>query len=197
MAAAALFRAGRGDEVVARFADEPGAPILVQMLARDVRAPATTSAGRWFDAAAGMLGVSRRMAFEGQAAMLLEGLAEANGPVDAEPGLWTLGPDGELDLTPLALRLADERDPGRGASLFHATLVAALTEWVAAAAVATATATVAFGGGCFLNAILARGLRAALQSRGLVVLEAHVVPPNDGGLSLGQAAIGRRLASQG
>ena len=68
---------------------------------------------------------------------------------------------------------------------------------MAAAAAATATATVAFGGGCFLNAIVARGLRAALQSRGLVVLEAHAVPPNDGGLSLGQAAIGRRLASQG
>jgi hydrogenase maturation protein HypF len=72
-----------------------------------------------------MLGVNGRMAFEGQAAMQLEGLAEAYGPVDAEQGLVVVRAGNELDLGGLVMRLADERDAGRGAALFHATLVAA------------------------------------------------------------------------
>jgi len=52
---------------------------------------------------------------------------------------------------------------------------------------------VACGGGCFLNAILARGLRSALTRRGITMLEASAVPPNDGGLALGQAAVARYL----
>ena len=68
-----------------RFADEPAAATVSDDARARRTLPATTSAGRWFDAAAGMLGVSRRMAFEGQAAMQLEGLAEAHGLVAAEP----------------------------------------------------------------------------------------------------------------
>jgi hydrogenase maturation protein HypF len=163
------------------------------MLARGVRVPATTSAGRWFDAAAGILGVSRRMAFEGQAAMQLEGLAEAHGAVAAPPGLYTIDADHVLDLTPLAMRLADSADAGRGAALFHAVLIEALAEWVHVVARRVGLDTVACGGGCFLNAILARGLRAALTQRGITMLEASAVPPNDGGLALGQAAVARYL----
>ncbi|MBE0548306.1 MAG: carbamoyltransferase HypF, partial [Rubrivivax sp.] len=157
------------------------------MLQRGLHAPETSSLGRWFDAAAGLLGVTRRMAFEGQAAMLLEGLAERHGAVDAEPALVTIAADNQLDLGALALRLADEGDAARGAALFHATLVAALADWVARAADAQQVRTVACGGGCFLNALLAGGLRQALAARGLAMLEAQAVPPNDGGIALGQA----------
>jgi hydrogenase maturation protein HypF len=197
MAASALHRGGRAEAIVARFADEPGAATIRDMLERGIRSPSTSSAGRWFDAAAGLLGVSRRMAFEGQAAMLLEGLAEAHGPVAPDVSLWRLGADGTLDLTALLMRLADERDAGFGASLFHATLVEALASWVAAAAENAGSAVVACGGGCFLNAIVARGLRAALQRRGIAMLEANAAPPNDGGLALGQAAIARQLTMKG
>jgi hydrogenase maturation protein HypF len=157
------------------------------MLAQGINAPPTSSMGRWFDAAAGLLGVQRRMAFEGQAAMLLEGLAERHGPVAADPSLFAITADNELDLAPLVPVLAAERYAGYGAALFHSTLVAALAEWVARAAIAEGIATVAGAGGCFLNAILARSLRAALAIRGITLLEARAVPPNDGGLALGQA----------
>jgi hydrogenase maturation protein HypF len=187
MAAAALALAGRGDTVTTRFADEPAAAAVSLMLERGLHAPETSSLGRWFDAAAGLLGVSRRMAFEGQAAMLLEGLAERHGPIDAEPGLMHCSTGDELDLGPLALQLAAETDAARGAARFHATLVLALADWVAAAARDRRITTVACGGGCFLNALLAGGLRRELAAHGLHMLQAQAVPPNDGGLALGQA----------
>jgi hydrogenase maturation protein HypF len=196
MAAAALALAERGHEIVAKFAHERGAPLVAEMLARNVNAPPTSSMGRWFDAAAGMLGVCSRMSFEGQAPMLLEGLAARHGPVDPEPALFAISDANELDLTPCVLHLGTEHNAERGAALFHATLVAALAEWVARAAQSRNVATVACGGGCFLNAILSRGLRAALATRGIAMLEASAVPPNDGGLSLGQAWVALRAAGE-
>jgi hydrogenase maturation protein HypF len=192
MAASVLALLGRGDEIARRFGDEPAAAAVAQMLSRRVRSPETTSLGRWFDAAAGLLGVRTHMAFEGQAAMLLEGLAERHGPVAADRSLHLVRADGTLDLAPLAARIADEPDAGFGAALFHATLVVALSDWVAWAARESGLTTVACGGGCMLNAILSRGLRAAFAQRGLAMLEAHDVPPNDGGLALGQAWVARQ-----
>ncbi|MEO8675369.1 MAG: carbamoyltransferase HypF [Casimicrobiaceae bacterium] len=189
MAAAALARCGRGDEITRRFDDEPAAPIVAAMLARGVHAPPTSSMGRQFDAAAGLLGVRRRMAFEGQAAMLLEGLADAHGAVNALDAGFMIAAGNVLDFSPLLARLADERDAAFGAALFHATVIEGLAAWAARAARAEGLATVACGGGCFLNALLARGLRAALAARGLAMREAMAVPPNDGGLSLGQAYV--------
>jgi hydrogenase maturation protein HypF len=166
------------------------------MLARGFNAPETSSMGRWFDAAAGLLGVRRRMAFEGQAAMLLEGLAERHGAVAPDCSLYAINAANELDLTALALRLADERDADYGAALFHATLVRALADWVTHAAETLDLTTVACGGGCFLNAILSRTLTSTLAARNLTVLEARDVPPNDGGLSLGQAWVALAAASR-
>jgi hydrogenase maturation protein HypF len=187
MAAAALFLAGREHDIRKRFADERAASTVAAMLAGGFNAPETSSMGRWFDAAAGLLGVRRRIAFEGQAAMLLEGLAERHGPVAADDSLYAIDAGNALDFTALAARLADAGDAGYGAALFHATVAEALAEWAARAAQTRGVTTVAGAGGCFLNAILARGLRVRLAARGVALLEARAVPPNDGGLSLGQA----------
>jgi len=192
MAAAALHALGRGDAIARRF-DQPGAAMLAQMLDRGVNCPPTSSAGRWFDAAAGLLGVRAASAFEGQAPMLLEGLADRHGTVAPLAGGWAVGADGDLDLLPLAAALAETDDAGYGAALFHATLIAALAEWVNAAARRTGITTVALGGGCFMNRILATGLRVALERLGLAALEARQAPPNDGGLALGQAAVARAI----
>jgi hydrogenase maturation protein HypF len=191
MGAAALHLLGRGAEIETRYADQPGAATIRQMLNRNTNCPTTSSCGRWFDAAAGLLGVRPVMAFEGQAAMLLEGLAagwnEAHGPVAPLAGGWTVDTDGTLSLRPLLATVADSTDAGRAAALFHATLAAALTEWALAAAEREKIDAVALGGGCFLNRLLSTDIEQRLARAGLNVLAARQVPPNDGGLSLGQA----------
>jgi hydrogenase maturation protein HypF len=158
------------------------------MLERGVNCPLTSSAGRWFDAAAGLLGVRAVSAFEGQAPMLLEGLADRHGAVPPLDAGWRIT-GGTLDLLPLAARLAALDDAAYGAALFHSTLAAALADWTVGAALREGIATVALGGGCFMNRILAADLRERLACAGLRVLEARQAPPNDGGLALGQAAV--------
>jgi hydrogenase maturation protein HypF len=189
MGAAALHLLGRGGDIERRYADQAGAATIRQMLQRNTNCPTASSCGRWFDAAAGLLGIKPVMAFEGQAAMLLEGLAAAHGPVEPMAGAWSIGADGTLSLLPLMAALADLDDAGRGAALFQDTLAAALAEWVSAAAEREKMGTVALGGGCFLNRLLAANVGRRLAAAGLNVLEARQVPPNDGGLSLGQAWI--------
>jgi hydrogenase maturation protein HypF len=196
MAAAVLHRCGWGDEIAARFASQPAAGAVADMLARDLNCPRTSSAGRWFDAAAGLLGVSAVMNYEGQAAMQLEALAAQHHGAVLEGGLWRL--DGAvLDLMPLLQRLVDERDAVAGAALFHSTLAAALAEWVALAARRERITAVALGGGCLLNRVLAAQLTALLRARGLKVLTAVQAPPNDGGIALGQAWVAQRRLQRG
>ncbi len=187
MAAAALFRLRRTEEIPLRFPSQPLARQLHVLLEHDVHCPPTTSLGRWFDAAAGLLGAREVMAYEGQAAMLLEGLAEGAGEVEPLADGYSLDESGRLDLLPLLARLADEPDAAFGAALFHATLAQALADWTERAARREGLTTVALGGGCFLNHILSRNLTRLLTERGLTVLTANQAPPNDGGLSLGQA----------
>ena len=134
-----------------------------------------------------LAGVREIAAFEGQAAMLYESQAAQHGEVDAMAGGFAFGEDGTLDLLPLLARLADERDAGFAAALFHATLAEALAAWVQRAGRESGIARVALGGGCFLNRILSEGVRRRLEAAGFEVLQARLAPPNDGGLSLGQA----------
>lgn len=183
MAAAVLHRLGRSNEIAARFPNRLIAHRLADLLAGG-QAPMTTSAGRLFDAAAGLLGVCQVQQYEGQAAMELEALVAVP---RVQPHGWSIA-SGVLDLTPL-LRCLAERDlhPVAGAELFHGTLAAALADWAADAARGTGTSSVALGGGCFLNRVLIDMLVPALRARGLLPLVARAVPPNDGGLSLGQA----------
>jgi hydrogenase maturation protein HypF len=193
MAAAALHALGRGEEIERRFAN-PAAPAVRRMLESGIRCPTTTSAGRWFDAAAGLLGLKEVMRFEGQAAMLLEGLAAAHGPVEPGAGDHVVD-DMVLDLSPLIGRLADTSDAGFGAALFHSSLARGLADWTVQAARRTGLTDVALSGGCFMNRVLAQDLERLLGQAGIKVYEACQLPPNDGGISAGQAWValmGRR-----
>jgi hydrogenase maturation protein HypF len=194
MAAAVLHRLGRGEEIESRFSAQAAAPMLGQMLDRGLNCPQSSSLGRWFDAAAGLLGVRQAMAFEGQAAMLLEGLAERYGEMLPLDHGWIIR-GGELDLLPLLAALADESNPARGAAVFHATLAAALSEWVRG--FAEEKADIVGAGGCFLNQVLVRSLRSRLATHGLHLVEAQRLPPNDGGLSLGQAWVAMNTDIEG
>lgn len=189
MAAAVLHRLGRGDEIAHRFGAQPSAGRLAMVLGRPHLCPLTSSMGRWFDAAAGLLGLCEVMRFEAEAAIALERAAREYGPVTAESTDWRIDEAGRLDLLPLCARLADEPDAGRGAARFHATLIEALDVWATRAAAARGVQAVALSGGCFMNAIVSSGLGRHLRARGLRVFEAVGVSPGDAGLGLGQARI--------
>jgi hydrogenase maturation protein HypF len=200
MAAAALHRIGRGASIPGRFASQPAADAVAQMLARNLRCSPTTSMGRWFDAAAALLRVREISAYEGQAPMLLEALAAAGVPRAAEPGLDELvciQADNTLDPTALITCLADEPDAAYGAALFHEALADGLARWVLRATENTGLRSVALGGGCFLNALLTARLVSRLAAAGVRVLEARQAPPNDGGIALGQAWVAMRKSSEG
>jgi hydrogenase maturation protein HypF len=186
LAAAALHALDRGGEIVDRFPG-PAASAVAAMLDSDARCPPTTGAGRLFDAAAGLLGIKPVASFEGQAAMLLEGLAGQVWPAAPWPDGYRLRVDGVLDLLPALARLVDADDLAVAAARFHATLAAGLQAWITRAAESTGLGTVALGGGCFLNELLCGVLRRELPAHGLEILEARRAPPGDGGLALGQA----------
>lgn len=193
MGAAALALLGRQDEIAQYFREESGASVVAQMIERGMQQ--TTSMGRWFDAAAGLLGIQPRMHFEGQAAMLLEGLAECYGSVELPGVLHAVAFDAGslvLDLTALLQEMLTPSSIGYRAAVFHRALVMALADWVGAAMDSTGIQKVACGGGCFLNAILAQGVRRELEKRGATLFEARLAPPGDGGLALGQAWVAQR-----
>lgn len=188
MAAAALAAIGRGDEIVTRFAAERFAEPLAKGLARPGFFPETTSLGRLFDAAAGLLGTCRVQDYEGQAAIELEALAA--GRCIALPGGFRLE-DGLLDFAPLLAFLADCRDAREGAAMVHGTVAAGVADWIAVSAVTLGQRKIALSGGCFHNRALTENLLMRLDTLGLEGVVPRRLPPGDGGLSLGQAVLAR------
>lgn len=185
MGLAALQAIGRLDRARDLFAGETALDPLLARLAAG-REATTTSCGRLFDAAVGLLGSRRRQDHEGQAAMELEALV---GTPTLGSGLFTLA-GGVLDFAPLLAELARPGlDARGGAELFHGALIDGFT--ALAAAHAARGDRIALGGGCLMNRVLAEGLVARLAEHGLTALLARRVPANDGGLSLGQAALAR------
>ena len=195
MAASALGGLDRSQEIVTRFRDQPAAPTVAAMLERDFNCPPTTSLGRLFDAAAGLLGICLVQSFEGEAAMALEALAERHGKVVALADGHDLGDT--LDFRPLFAVLAGDIESGYGAALFHATLAAGLADWVGEAAERHRIRRVACGGGCFLNRLLVNRLTELLRERDIDVLTARRISPGDSGLSLGQAWVAVRHLQEG
>ena len=192
IALAVLQRLGLDD---ARFADIDAARTLRRWLPA-MPVPQSSALGRVFDAAAALLGVCTAQDYDGQAAMQLEALASASAAVEPpEDGAGFALADGVLDLWPLLRALAAPQLPARrGAALLHATLAHALDAWIADAAAVHGLRTVALGGGCMANRVLADALLERLRRRGLDVRVAHSVPCGDGGLSLGQAHWAREAA---
>ena len=158
----------------------------------------TTSVGRLFDAVAAMICGRARVTYEGQAAIELEALAAsmplgaaARYPVRQE---WA---DGQLVLDPgpvITAVLESDEAPVAAAS-FHESIGAATVNAAVALAARRGVDAVVLTGGVFQNARLSRIVASGLTAAGLEVLQHRRIPPNDGGISIGQAAIAARIAS--
>ena len=162
----------------------------VQLVRADVRTFATTSMGRLFDTAAALLGFTREVTFEGQAAMWLERLAGRTSTTDAYPFPF-LGD--ELDFRPLLDNIIYDRLRGRDISeiarAFQRGIATGLHDAVVALSRAQETDTVVLSGGVFQNELLLRDFQSHLDPNDLQIWTNRVVPSNDGGISLGQAAL--------
>lgn len=168
-----------------------GWELMLAAAAKGVNAPLSSGAGRLFDAAAALLGLRSAINYEGQAAVELElAAAGASGsvfPYDSSPGTPAV-----LDLRPAFAAMAAALEQGAApavlAASFHATLAAAVADMARRLAAATGIRTVALSGGVFQNITLLRQITALLEKDFTVLLHRRV-PPNDGGLALGQAAV--------
>ena len=164
-----------------------------------VNAPLTTSCGRLFDAVAALSGVRHEITYEGQAAIELE--MRSTGAAPAVPYPFDI--DGDVDASapaPAVVRLAPlfagvlaDAEAGAAAGALgarlHATMAALVLDLCRRTREATGLAAVALAGGVFQNRLLAGLCEAALAGDGFDVLAAGLVPTNDGGVSLGQAAV--------
>ncbi len=154
-------------------------------------APQTSSAGRLFDAAAALLGVRAFITYEGQAAIELEALARSAGPGTKSYGLAVR--DGVLDPAPLLHALIGDRDRGvdreECAARFHRGLARSAADLAVELAGGHEVDTVALSGGVFQNALFSDLLAGHLERAGLRVLQHRQIPCNDGGVSVGQAAV--------
>jgi hydrogenase maturation protein HypF len=191
---------------------------LLSAVERGINAPLTSSVGRLFDAVAALLGLCQRMSFEGQAALALQTAAEAAPPQAPYP-LPLVGMDPDFSIIPAHAGIqhpvqldvtAQGGDEERGliadwqpwldalladlaagmstpliAGRFHATLAALIVS----VARRLGARRVALAGGCFQNRLLLELTAARLADVGVAVFWPQQVPPGDGGLALGQAAV--------
>lgn len=160
------------------------------LIEKGLRTLTTTSVGRLFDAAAALVGFTRAVGFEGQAALWLEHLARGSPAVEPYPAPF----DGvELDFRPLLRCVIEDRVRGRApaeiARAFHAGLARGTADAILHWCEACGSATAVLSGGVFQNQILLEEVRRTLEARSVRVWANREVPPNDGGISLGQAAM--------
>ena len=154
------------------------------MLERSINVVPTTSVGRLFDAVACIVGVAEQNRFEGQAAMLLE---NEIGRLRTEEAYSLAGGD----WGPVILAVMADKRAGVSVPLIAARFHNALIEWIAEVAAHSGLKQVVLSGGVFQNRYLTERAAAVLESRGYVVHTHCHVPPNDGGIALGQAVMSR------
>ncbi|PYQ39759.1 MAG: carbamoyltransferase HypF [Acidobacteria bacterium] len=155
---------------------------IVYMLDRGVNVVPTTSVGRLFDAVASIVGVARENRFEGHAAMLLE---NEIGTLRTEEAY----PLSSGDWAPLVSGVMQDSRAGVPVSRIAARFHNALVNWIVEVAEQVKEKQIVLSGGVFQNRYLTERAAAVLESRGFVVYTHRQVPPNDGGIALGQAVM--------
>jgi len=173
--------------------DPKRAEQVAELVRTGLSSPVTTSMGRLFDAIAALCGLRSEVTYEGQAAIELEAAVDP-----AERGAYELpvGGDGVLDARPTVLAAARDVERGAGpgtvAACFHAAVAGATAEAVSRVGLET----VVLSGGVFQNRTLLSATATLLEARGLRVLVPERLPPNDGGVSYGQAAVAAVAAAR-
>ena len=182
---------GAGFETPARLRAIPEERLRVvrRMIETGVNTVPTSSCGRLFDAVAALAGVRQQVTFEGQAAIELENIA---GDVDAAPYPFDIaeGQAWEIDFRPAIERIVAGGEPARAiAARFHNTVADAIVETCRRIRGESGLGRVCLSGGTFQNVRLVSRAAGLLREAGFEVFLHAAVPPNDGGIALGQAAI--------
>jgi hydrogenase maturation protein HypF len=170
------------------------------MLEKRIQTIETSSCGRLFDAVAALIGVRSVVSFEGQAAMRVEAIA-----VDDVRDGYEFAVAGErpaqVDMRPMVRQIVSDVERGVSAGVmaarFHNTLVAVVRAMCGRMREELGLARVCLSGGCFQNARLLHGSVEGLRADGFEVFFHREIPPNDGGISVGQAAIACELVQRG
>ena len=182
-----------GDSAPGRALDRGDLRLLKGMLRSGSHCTPTTSVGRLFDAVAALLDVRQAVDYEAQAAIELEALAEGvtatpwTSPVEVDGGEVIIDPSGWIGAAVSAHRAGVPVE--QSAAAFHSGLADAVVEAVREVARERLVTTVGLTGGVFANAVLSAACVRGLREAGFTVLTHRVVPPNDGGLALGQVCV--------
>ena len=190
--------------------NEQESKVQFTMADRKINAVISTSVGRLFDAVSAILGIRRQSSFEGEASMALEFAAEAYEQQnimqgrDEKPDRLVYEKEERfiLNTRMLVQQIVEEKmqgaDSGRLAYLFHQVLAEQITAACIEALSNSGRKKVALSGGVFQNRLLLRLTEEQLEQEGFEVLRHHMIPPNDGGIAIGQAAYGMwRLNNHG
>lgn len=190
--------------------NEQESKVQFTMADRKINAVISTSVGRLFDAVSAILGIRRQSSFEGEASMALEFAAEAYEQQnimqgrDEKPDRLVYEKEERfiLNTRMLVQQIVEEKmqgaDSGRLAYLFHQVLAEQITAACIEARSNSGRKKVALSGGVFQNRLLLRLTEEQLEQEGFEVLRHHMIPPNDGGITIGQAAYGMwRLNNHG
>jgi hydrogenase maturation protein HypF len=167
---------------------------LAHQIERGLNAPPTSSMGRLFDAAAALAGIRQTVNYEGQAAIEFEALIDP-----AERGVYPFDyTNGLIDPAPAWGALLEDRragvDAGRIAARFHNGVTRVVCEVCGSLRDERGLNEVALSGGVWQNVALLQSVIAQLEQAGFIVYTHRLVPANDGGLALGQAAIAAEAA---
>lgn len=183
---------------------EQESKVQFTMADRKINAVMSTSAGRLFDAVSAILGIRRQSSFEGEASTALQFAAEEfeqkgklNGNEiwdNVQPVISELEERCLLNTEALVKQIVEAKlqgtDSGALAYLFHQTLAEQIVAACIEARKSSGRYKVALSGGVFQNRLLLRLTEERLGQEGFEVLRHHMIPPNDGGIAIGQAAYG-------
>jgi hydrogenase maturation protein HypF len=174
--------------------------LVSEMIDKDINSPMTSSCGRLFDAVAALIGLRLVNSFEGQAAMELEQIADID-----ESGYYDFSIEGSeinfsLTIKEILADLYMEIPTSTISGKFHNTIVEALRKSCRAILddpqFTIDDSKVCLSGGCFQNLLLTSKLKKILENEGFTVYTHSLVPPNDGGIALGQAAIAAHISNR-